>query len=75
MCIIGKWVKISIVMICPIKKYRRRDFQHKLSSRLIRENQAIGLENLSVENMLKKRHLSKHIADASWSSFYAIMQQ
>ena len=47
----------------------RRDFQHKLSTRLIRENQAIGIESLSVENMLKNRHLSKHIADASWSTF------
>jgi putative transposase len=47
----------------------RRDFLHKLSTRLIRENQAIAVETLSVKNMQKNRHLSKSISDASWSEF------
>ena len=46
----------------------RNDFQHKLSKRLVDENQAIVVETLKVKNMLKNRKLSKHIADASWSS-------
>ncbi|RUO18025.1 RNA-guided endonuclease InsQ/TnpB family protein [Aliidiomarina maris] len=46
----------------------RADFQHKLSRQLIDENQAIIVETLKVKNMLKNRKLSKHIADASWSS-------
>ena len=44
----------------------RSDFQHKLSRRLIDENQAVCVETLKVKNMLKNRKLSKHIADASW---------
>ena len=44
----------------------RTDFQHKLSRRLIDENQAVCVETLKVKNMLKNRKLSKHIADASW---------
>lgn len=48
---------------------QRNDFQHKLSTRLVRENQAIGIESLKVVNMLKNRKLSKHIGDASWGSF------
>ncbi len=44
----------------------RNDFQHKLSKRLVDENQAICVETLKVKNMLRNRKLSKHIADAAW---------
>lgn len=46
----------------------RNDFQHKLSRRLIDENQAIVVETLKVKNMMKNRRLSRAIADASWHS-------
>lgn len=47
----------------------RRDFLHKLSTRLINENQVIAIESLSVKNMQKNRSLAKSISDASWSEF------
>ena len=47
----------------------RNDFQHKLSRKLINENQVIGLESLKVKNMVKNRKLSKAISDVSWYSF------
>lgn len=45
----------------------RNDFQHKLSRRLVRENQAIIVETLTVKNMVKNSKLTKSILDASWS--------
>ncbi len=45
----------------------RKDFLHKLTTRLVRENQTIAVEDLAVKNMMKNRRLACAIADASWS--------
>jgi putative transposase len=44
----------------------RIDFLHKLTTRLVRENQTIAVEDLAVKNMLKNRKLAFSISDASW---------
>ena len=47
----------------------RKDFLHKVSTRLIRENQTIAVETLAISNMQKNGHLSKSISDAGWREF------
>ncbi len=44
----------------------RKDFLHKLTIRLVRENQTIAVEDLAAKNMVKNRKLALSISDASW---------
>ncbi len=53
---------------------QRRDFQQKLSTKLIRENQGIMVETLNVSGMVKNRRLSRAISDAAWSYFFDMLK-
>jgi putative transposase len=53
---------------------RRRDFHHKLSTRLIRENQAVACETLNVSGMQKTSRLARSVADAGWTSFVSMLE-
>ena len=47
----------------------RQDFLHKASTRLVRENDAIAVEDLAVRNMARNRRLARVISDCGWGEF------
>ncbi|HQE49102.1 MAG TPA: RNA-guided endonuclease TnpB family protein [Fervidobacterium sp.] len=53
---------------------QRRDFLHKVSSKIINENQVIVLEDLSVRNMEQNHRLAKAISEVSWSMFRRMLE-
>jgi putative transposase len=53
---------------------RRRDHLHKLTTRLVRENQTIVVEDLNVRGMTGNHALARAISDAAWSEFHRMLQ-
>jgi putative transposase len=48
---------------------QRKDFLHKLSRRIVDENQVIVVETLKSSNIMKNRRLAKSVGDVSWYEF------
>ncbi|MFE2298919.1 RNA-guided endonuclease InsQ/TnpB family protein [Streptomyces sp. NPDC059445] len=53
---------------------RRRDFLHKLSTRLVRENQTVVIEDLAVRNLLKNGNLARAVSDAAWTDLRMMLE-
>ncbi|WP_225852166.1 RNA-guided endonuclease TnpB family protein [Micromonospora sp. AMSO12t] len=53
---------------------RRRDHLHKLTTRLVRENQTIVVEDLTVRNMVTNHSLARAVSDAAWRQFRTLLE-
>ena len=53
---------------------RRRDDLHKVTTRLIRDNQAVIIEDLAVRNLVRNHSLARAISDAAWSDLRSMLE-
>ena len=58
--------KLKLAKLHAKVKDQRTDFLHKLTTRLVRENQTLAVEDLNVSGLVKNRKLSRAISDAGW---------
>ena len=52
----------------------REDFLHKLSRKIVNENQVIAVENLNVKAMVRNHNLAKAISDCGWGMFCTMLK-
>ncbi len=66
--------KLNLQKLHERVAWQRKDFLHKVSAKLICENQTICVEDLNVIKMLKNRYLSKHIQDLGLGMFFGFLR-
>jgi putative transposase len=66
--------RVKLVRIHARITDRRRDHLHKLTTRLVRENQTIVIEDLNVQGMIANHTLARAISDAAWSGLRNMLE-
>lgn len=68
------WARLKVARIHARIAGRRRGSLHKITTRLVRENQTIVIKDLAVRNMVKNGRPARAISDAAWSQFRSMLE-
>ncbi|MCQ6274713.1 IS200/IS605 family element transposase accessory protein TnpB [Bacillus sp. V3B] len=66
--------KIKVARIHEKIANARKDYLDKISTEIVKNHDIIGMEDLSVSNMLENHHLAKAISEVSWSQFKTMIE-
>ncbi|MDQ0973885.1 putative transposase [Neobacillus niacini] len=66
--------KIKVALIHEKIANTRKDYLDKISTEIVKNHDIIGIEDLSVSNMLKSHNLAKAISEAAWSKFKTMIE-
>jgi putative transposase len=70
----GKRTRKKLARLHEKVANQRLDFLHKVSTKLIRDNQTIALETLNIKGMVKNHNLAQSIIDVSWGMFTQMLE-
>ena len=70
----GKRTRKKLAKLHEKVANQRLDFLHKVSTKLIRDNQTIALETLNIKGMVKNHNLAQSITDVSWGMFTRMLE-